>query len=714
MVFVASPRRTILMSCCMLLFLAAGSSAAENPWADTVISYNAIDPVPGFEHPENILGEPVGGSVYAVNNSKTHSVGTPGAAPGSYVLVKFNTPVEDHPDNLLGYDFIVYSNSFWAGGNPYRKWVEPALIEISEDINANGLPDDPWYVIPGSRGLNAGVLPQGISNPIPPLAGNVLNPNTDGTEYDWGYAELTPTVQKYLDNFMRPDNPHAVGLTQGSGGGDAFDIAWAVPEDGTGNPDGISRFHFLRVSAFVSMVDSVLGDVSPEISGVSTVARNLDADGDGILDDYETRVAGTDPARPESTVLALEIPQEYGGSPAGAFLGEAVDAQGNALALFSRGTRTGARNYNCIVNIDAAADPAPAVEVPGLLKSGAVRAFICSEADLQAAQVQDGQFSVTYAPAEITGLDEAGLQPYRYDGAQFTQAGLTSVTRDLQNNRVSFNSRYTGVFVLASVPGDGDIDGTVGAVRLHAVPAAGVVGEPGTVATFTSDMIYVTGENPVPDGTHFTVSTTLGDIATPDLEAALEGVQVAATGGVLSFRATGGTVAGIARVTAISLDGLLHGGIDYVFAPGPATGPVDIYPVRPGQTAPGPVTFITSQISDAFGNVLNEDQVVTLAVEGGTPAGKDARPDLPGHQVPLASGSATFSVRVETDNKYDTAAVFVYLYADPEETELIGSASFVLEAVPVPVRCVVLAALLIAVSAVYLLRQRPPRSRRAS
>ena len=117
MVFIASPRRTALVSCCLLCLFAAGFAVAEDPWADVLISYNAIDPVPGFDTPQNVLGEPVGGSVYAVNNSKTHSVGT----PGSYVLVKFNTPVEDHPDNLMGYDFIVYSNSFWAGGNPYRK-----------------------------------------------------------------------------------------------------------------------------------------------------------------------------------------------------------------------------------------------------------------------------------------------------------------------------------------------------------------------------------------------------------------------------------------------------------------------------------------------------------------------------------------------------------------------------------------------------------------
>lgn len=715
MVFITFPRRTALVLCCFFLSTATSiASQAEDPWADAVIAYNAINPVPGFELPENVLGEPVGDSVYAVNNSKTHSLGCPGPAPGSYILLRFDTPIEDHADNLMGYDFIVYSNSFWAGGNPYRKWVEPALIEISEDINGNGLPDDPWYLIPGSRNLDQTVLPQGIPNPDPPLAGNVLNPNTDGTEYDWGYAELTPTVQKYLDNFMRPDDPHAVGLTLGSGGGDAFDIKWAVAEDATGRPEGLSRFHFLRISAFIAMVDAVLGDVSPEISGVSTVARDRDNDGDGILDDYELRVAGTDPDRPESTVLALEIPQEYGGSPAGTQLGEAADGPGNAIVLFSGGARTGVRNYNCTVDITDTDDPAPATAIPGQLKSGAVRIFTSSESDFEAAQIQDARMTIAYTAGEISGLDEAALQPYRYDAGQFSQEGISSVTRDLENNLVMFHSRYAGIFVLASVPGDGDTSGTGGGITLNASPPEGTAGIPGAQVDFTSGIIYADGEDPVSDGTLFTVAATLGIINSPDMDEATPGVQVMSSGGVITFRLTGGTVAGTAEVTAISLDGLLHGSLDYVFLPGSATGPVDIYPVRPDQTAPGPVTFITSQVYDAFGNMLNEEQTVTLAVEGGIPVGTDVRPDLPGHQLYLNNGSATFSIRVTTENKYDTARVFVYLYADPEETDLIGSASFVFESVPVPLYGVLPAAALLLLFALGALKRTAGSSRRPS
>ncbi len=703
---VSSPRRTALVLCCFFsLIIMNANAAAEDPWADGVISYNAIDPVSGFTTPEHALGEPVGGSVYAASNSKMVSVGRPGPTPGSYILVQFNTPIEDHPDNLMGYDFIVYSNSFWAGGDSYRKWCEPALIEISEDINANGVPDDPWYLIPGSRSLDRGVLPQGIPNPNPPLAGNVLNPNTNGTEYDWGYAELTPTLQKYLDSFMRPDDPFTVGLTDRSGGGDAFDIRWAVPVDETGVPEGISRFHFLRISAFINMTDSVLGYVSPEINGVSTVARDVDTDEDGILDDYEIRVADTDPNRPESTVLALEIPQEYGGSPAGTLLGEAADAQGNAMALFSQGIRSGLRQYNCRVDIADAEDPAPGTDIPGLLKSGAIRTFDSSESDFEAAQVQDARLTLAYSGSEIAGLDEAGLQPCRYSGGQFAQDGITSVTRDLENNRVTFRSRYAGLFVLASVAGDGDIPGGSGVVMLRAEPSSGVVGEPGDEVSFTSDPILLEDENLVPDGTLFTVAATLGSIVSPDADGAVPGIQTLSSDGIIAFQWRGGAVAGLAEVTAISLDGVLHGRYAYALAPGPATSPVEIFTVRPNQTAPGPVAFITSPIYDAFGNVLTGEQTVTLAVGNGAPAGQDDRPDLPGHQVALANGCAAFSVRVDTDNKYDTTTVFVYLYADPEETALVGSASFVFEAVPMPLEGSALLAILLALAAGMMLRR---------
>ncbi|HEO71897.1 MAG TPA: hypothetical protein ENN80_11595, partial [Candidatus Hydrogenedentes bacterium] len=430
--------------------LRVGAAFADDPWADAVLDYHAIDPNDGFETPEKMLGKPVGGGTCSPSSASLHSVGRPGAAPGSYVVLGFETPITDDAANPMGLDCIVYGNAMWIGGDPLRKWVEPGLIEISEDVNGNGVADDPWYVIPGSRGLDRSVLPGGMANPDPPLAGAVLNPRTDGGEYDWGYADSTPTQKEYLDNYVRPDDPFEVGLTPRSGGGDAFDIAWAV--DDSGAPAGLTQFHFIRISAFVGLFDGTSGYITPEIDAVADVAPDVDSDGDGILDEYETRVAGTDPMRAESTVLALEIPAEDGGSPAGTLLGTASDAEGNAMTLYSAGRRWGLRSYNCIVDILRVGDPAPAQSIAGLRKSGAVREFQSSEADFQGAQVQDAEFTIAYAGSEIAGLDELGLQPFRFDGSGFTQEGVSSVVKNSGANLLTFRSRYPGVFVLASAP----------------------------------------------------------------------------------------------------------------------------------------------------------------------------------------------------------------------------------------------------------------------
>lgn len=664
------------------------------PWAQELVAYNAIDPVPGFNNPFHVLGPPVGGTVSTPSNVKVHSLGRPGPSPGSYILVKFITPIEDHRDHPMGLDFIVYGNAFWVGGNPNRKWVEPAIVEISEDINADGVANDPWYIIPGSRGYGRHVLPEGIPNPSPPLAGNVSNPTTDGREYDWGYTELTPTLQEYLDNYMRPDDPFTVGLTPRSGGGDAFDIRWAVPVDASGNPEGIRRFHFVRISSFING-SSATGSFTPEIGGIAAVARDSDSDGDGILDDYEIRVAHTDPHRPESTVLALEIPQEYGGSPAGTFLGVAHDAMGNAIAFFSAGARRGVRRYNCIVDIVQAPDPAPGIAIPERVKSSAICNFYSSEADFVGAGIQEAEITMAYTSDAIVGLDEAGLEPFRLEGRTYDQGGISSITKDLEANRVTFRSRYPGTFILASTPGSGDTPGGNERIQLHATPSQVTAGIPGELINLTSGIIRESPSTVVPDGTLFTISSTLGRIVTPDADFTTPGMQVSSTEGIIVFDVAGGSVAGTSSVLAVSHEGTLFGSTTFTVAPARASGPVRIYTVHPRPTAPGPIVFMTDPIFDSYGNRLSDEHTITLSVAGGKIIGADARPDQPGHQVCLVMGTATFSVRIKPSTKGESALVYIYVYADPEETELIGSEFFLVDVVPMPHATIVSLVLLV-------------------
>ncbi len=517
----------------VMALLRAAPAWPEDPWADAVVEYHFMEPVAGFGIPERTLGEPYSGGTSLPNNQSVASLGT----TGSYITLKFNTPITDDPLNPMGLDFIVYGNAFWVGGNPQRRFCEPALVEISADANGNGLADDPWYLIPGSRGYTHAVLPEGIPQPEPPLAGNVLNPNAsdadpsnNAQEYDWGYAELTPTQKKYLDNYVRPDDPRKVGLTPRSGGGDAFDIQWAL-----NLPPGFNQVNFIRVWSFITGSTPSFGAISPEIDAVADVAPDVDTDNDGILDEYETRVAGTDPARPESTVLALEIPSEDGGSPAGTVLGTAADAQGNLITLRSSGDRTGARMYNCRVDIHAVTVPPGAIA--GLQKSGAAREFQSSESNFTAAQIQSAEFTIAYTSAEIEGLDEPGLQPYRHASGGYTQDGISGVHVNTSTNAVSFKSNVPGVFILASTPGTGDDNAVsgppMGPIAIFAEDPKATA--PGPIL-FSTDPIRDAEGHIVTSGTLLTLVTHGGVPVTADASPAQQGHQVAVYNGVATFR----------------------------------------------------------------------------------------------------------------------------------------------------------------------------------
>jgi len=323
--------------------------AAASPFACRVVAYL---PAPGafinsaaFNDAAQALGPPIGGGTVAPDNS---SVVTLGGFGGSVILA-FDHTVLDDPRNRLGLDFIVYSNAFWVGGDPTRRGAEPAIIEISRDVNGDGLANDPWFVIPGSSlpdppaaalaiqqwdndpatttapadvswypsttffpSIPASFATTGFSLPsvFDPLI--LDNPNGPGAtaEAHYGYAELSPTLllgdrsgatgatgDNNLNDpqddpsiapesfYTAPDDPFAVGVDAGSGGGDAFDIAWAV-DAASGAPANLAGFDFIRLSAGVITLRGVFGDVSPEIDAVADVKPATllaDIDGDGTV-----------------------------------------------------------------------------------------------------------------------------------------------------------------------------------------------------------------------------------------------------------------------------------------------------------------------------------------------------------------------------------------------------------------------------------------------
>lgn len=326
----------LIVTTCSTSALGDGS-----PFAAVVLDYA---PAPGqFVNDPDLsdagkaLGAPVGNGSVDGNDSDVVSLG----GFGGSITLAFDHPVIDDPANPMGLDAIVFGNAFWPDGNANRRWAECAHIEISFDATDNGLPDDPWYLIPGSHLADpvsalvsqtwdddtsdstnppamSSWIPSGIDGewttsafelPSAVFRAIVLaNPNglAATTEGVFGYGDLSPTAvlgdvdgDNLSDDqavaaewfYTAPDDPFTVGVTPGSAGGDAFDIALAV-DASTGQAAALPGFHFIRITTAVNAVHVLFGEKSAEIDAVADVRPVPfgDADGDGDVDAFD---AGT-------------------------------------------------------------------------------------------------------------------------------------------------------------------------------------------------------------------------------------------------------------------------------------------------------------------------------------------------------------------------------------------------------------------------------------
>lgn len=319
------PTSPVFAPLCALCVLCVQPCLADSPFATRVIDYS---PAPGqnvnnsaYNNPLAALGPPIGGGMLAADNSKVVTLG----GWGGSITLGFDHPILNRPPtatNPRGCDFIVFGNAFLVGGEPDRRWAEPAVIEVSRDANGNGLADDEWFVIRGSHlpaspaaavvtetlhgsDFPAAWLPQGktstsvwnvttfrLNDPLF-TAGPVLqNPlAATGESGVWGYADCGPVLltgdldgDDVIDNpaappehfFTIPTDPMRTGMTMFSGGGDAMDISWAVRGDGS--PTGLTQIDFVRITTGVDAVRGALGEESSEISGVAEVQPRMLAD----------------------------------------------------------------------------------------------------------------------------------------------------------------------------------------------------------------------------------------------------------------------------------------------------------------------------------------------------------------------------------------------------------------------------------------------------
>src|SRR6266571_8869871 len=123
-------------------------NAPATPFADLVVSYDpGIGFAPRFTNSDAALGEPSRINPYGEPTDPfdppygTNQIVSIGA--GGHLIVQFHTPILNHPNNLYGFDFIIFGNAFftvtnWIGtpatdGSLFTQSAGATRVSVSRD-----------------------------------------------------------------------------------------------------------------------------------------------------------------------------------------------------------------------------------------------------------------------------------------------------------------------------------------------------------------------------------------------------------------------------------------------------------------------------------------------------------------------------------------------------------------------------------------------------
>lgn len=212
---------------------------------------------------------------------------------GGYIVFGFDHSIV----NEEGYDLAIYGN---PGKAPYD-WAEPGIVMVSQDANANGLPDDPWYELAGSE-YNS---PETIKN----YEVTYYNPKAEGKDIPWkdnqGKSDVVLANNYHKQNYYPLFAPNQDSITFkgtllkntfGQNGGifinggfewgytdtwsagddyeknryNSFDISHAV--DAQGRKVVLKAIDFVKVyTGQNSKGNAMMGEISTEVKGAADI-----------------------------------------------------------------------------------------------------------------------------------------------------------------------------------------------------------------------------------------------------------------------------------------------------------------------------------------------------------------------------------------------------------------------------------------------------------
>ncbi|MFT3738927.1 MAG: hypothetical protein QM786_09220 [Breznakibacter sp.] len=248
---------------------------------------------------------------------------------GGYVVVGFDRPIVNDPQNPYGVDFSVAGNSF--AGNAYGQWCEPGAVQVMKDLNGDGLPNDgEWYELAGSDYWLSSTkrnITVTYYNPhytkgyaVPWRADNgdygALVANRFHTQpyypdpFDFGThiidsvsftgTRIRGNIDMSSPSYLNPYRAPAFGYCDSKGnnspltspknpytaGTDGFDLSWAVDKDG--NHVELDMAHFVKIynAGFANI--GWLGEWSTEVLKVAVT----DPDPGYVPQDYYRNYIG--------------------------------------------------------------------------------------------------------------------------------------------------------------------------------------------------------------------------------------------------------------------------------------------------------------------------------------------------------------------------------------------------------------------------------------